>query len=212
MITGNNVDPNFLWYLRFKVNTPDGGLNWVLRMPDRDEASALAKSILIADAYKAIMPSTCEIKHCTLSKSNALKDSRIVTGALGDGMYLQSGVDPADTVYNQFDDVVKVRFEDEDGQGVTHKIGPVPDTIILAGEIPLAITSVTDMTAADPAAPVQPVTYATAFTALMLLVGKYCGRIEAKTNNPGGTYKYSKFKKAHVIGVGSKKGGRVFVK
>ena len=212
MLIGDNVDPLFLWILRFKVNTPDGGLNWVLKMPATTEANAKAKAILISKHYRAVMPSTCEIYRATISKSNSTKDSRIVKDAIGDGMYLQSGVGPAATVYNKFDACVKVRFEDEDGSGVTFEIGPVPDTIIQGGEFPLAITSVDDMTAADPADPVQDVVYAAAFRNLMLLVGKYCGRIEAKTNVPGGTYKYSKFKTAHVIGVGRKKGGRVFVK
>lgn len=212
MNTGTNEDPNFLWIMRLKVNSPDGGFNLKLHLPHQSEADAKARAIKIADHYKYLLPSTCEIRRATISKSNVTKDSRIITAALGDGKYLQNDADPDPTVYNQADDVIKVRFEDNDGGGVTMKIGPVPDTIIVGGEIPLAIASVTDVSAADPAAIVTDVVYATAFTQFMLLVAKYCARVEAKTNLPGATYKYSLFKAAHVIGVGKKKGGRIFVK
>lgn len=212
MTTGNNVDPLFLWILRVKTNTPDGGFNLKLHLPETSEADAKTRANKIIDHYKYLIPSTAEIRRATISRSNVTKDSRILTAGLGDGKYLQNDVDPDPTVYNQADDVIKVRFEDDDGGGVTMKIGPVPDTIIVGGEIPLAIASVTDVTAADPVPIVTDVVYATAFTQFMLLVAKYCARVEAKTNNPGGTYKFSKYKNAHVIGVGKKKGGRVFVK
>lgn len=211
MATGTNADPNFLWKLRAKINTPDGGLNWMLHLANKTQAQALAAAVKIMAHYRAILPSTCEVKHCTISKSNTNKDSKIVMAAIGDGLYLQSGVDPAATTYNRFDDCLKVRFEDEAGWGVTEKIGPIPDTIIGNGEIILPIASVTDMTAADPAAPTQPVTYATAFQGLMLLIGKNCSRVKSSTNIAGGNYDYFAFEAAHVIGVGKKKGGRISV-
>lgn len=211
MASGNNVEPNFLWTLRFKVNTPDGGLNWQLKLPNMTQTQALTAAQKIAAYYLALMPSTCEVKHCTISKSNAAKDSKIVIAAIGDGQYGQSGMSPAATVYNRFDDCIKVRMECVDGGGETIKIGPVPDTIIGGGEILLPIASVTDMTTADPIAPVQPITYATGFAALILLIGKYAGRVKSKTNIPGGTYDFFAFEAAHVLGVGKKKGGRISV-
>lgn len=212
MTPGNHTGAESLWKLRFKVNTPDGGYNLMLHLPNMVEADAKAAAIKIAEYYRYLIPSTCEIKRCTISKSNTTKDSRIVKDAIGDGRYLNVVLtDP--TVYNKSDDCIKVRFEDLDGSGITLEIGPVPDTIITGGEIPLAISSVEDMTAADPTSPiVTDLVYATAFQGLMLLIGKNCARVQASTNNPGGTYQYSKFKTAHVLGVGRKKGGRIFVK
>jgi len=212
MTGGTNVTPNFLWKLRFKINTPDGSLNFVLHLADMTEAAAKAAALKIAEYYRYLIPSTCEIKRCTISKSNTTKDSQIITGAIGDGRYLNV-VLTTPTVYNQATDTIKVRFEDNDGSGLTLQIGPVPDTIITGGEIPLPISSVTDMSAADPTSPiVTDVVYATAFNGLMLLIGKYCARVKSSTNNPGGTYEYSKFKAAHVIGVGKKKSGKILVR
>lgn len=211
MTGGTNVDPNFLWYVRFKINTPNGGFNLKLSMPNTTEINALLQGNKIADHYKYLIPSTCEIIRATISKSNTAKDSRILKAALGDGKYLQNGVAPPATTYNLASDTIKVRFEDEDGSGVTMKLGPVPDTIIGNGEVILPIASVTDMTAPDPVPIITDVVYATAFAQFMLLIGKYCARVEAKTNNPGGAYNFSKFKAAHVIGVGKKKGGRILV-
>lgn len=214
MITGANGPDNFLWKLRIKINTPDGGLNFLCHLPDMSLVLAKAAALKICIAYKALVPSTCEIKRATISKSNTNKDSKLLKNVIGDGLYGGIAADPpvVPTVYNRYTDCIKVRFEDTDGGGVTMKIAPVPDTIILGGGIPLPIDSVEDMTVADPAAPVQPVLYSTAFKNLMILIGKNCCRVEAKTNIPGGSYKYAKFDTAHVLGVGGKKGGLVSVK
>lgn len=211
MAAGDNAGPNYLFTMRTKVNTPDGGLNWNLKFANMTIAQALVAANKIMAYYINLLPSTCEIVHCTLSQSNTTKDSKIVRGALGQGLYLQSGMSPAATTYNRFDDVIKVRFECVDGGGVTEKIGPVPDTIIGNGEVILPIADVTDMTVADPIAPVQPLTYATGFAAMMLLIGKNCSRVVAKNNIPGGTYNYFAFSAAYAIGTGKKKGGRVLL-
>lgn len=212
MAQGNNNGDAKLFKLRVKINTPDGGLNWVLHLANTTEADALTRAEAIVTRYKAILPSTCEIKHCTISRSNTHKDSRIIKGVLGDGLYGQGGVDPDPTTYNKFDDVLLVRMEDEEGQGITLKIGPVPDTIISNGEVIDPIDSVTDMAPAVAAAGAQPVTYKTEFKNLMHLIGKYCHRVKAATNNPGGLYEYFAFQRAHVVGVSKKKGGRIFVR
>lgn len=212
MAGGTNTSPNFLWRLRYKINTPDGGLNFALQIAEQAEAAAIAAAIDISGRLKALMPSTCEIFACTISKSNRKRDSRIIPGAIGDGLYLQSGMAPTATVYNRFDDCINVRFEDADGGGVTMKIGPVPDTIIEGGDIKLPITGVTDGTLAPAVLGAQPITYATEFTQLMQAICKYCHHVETKNNLPGGTYTYFAFTKANVKRVGKKKGGRVFTK
>lgn len=214
MITGHSGPDNYLWKLRFKVNTPDGGSNLLLHLPDMTLVAAKAAALKIGIAYKALIPSTCELRRSTISKSNTKKDSKLLKSLRGDGLYGGIAADPpvVPTVYNNAENCIKTRFEDVDGGGVTLNIGPVPDAIITAGDIPLPIASVEDMTVADPAAPVQPVLYSTAFAALMLLIGKYCCRVESKTNVPGGDYLYARFESAHVLGVGKKKLGRIFVK
>lgn len=212
MLTGTNVGPTYLWYLRFKINTPDGGLNWKIPLIDLSEADAKSAAVKIALRLLGIMPSTCEIYAATISKSNTTKDSKLVPGALGDGIYLQNGTPPVPSVYNRFDDALLIRFEDTDGGGVSMAIAPVPDTIIVAGQVPVAIAPVTDMTAALAADPTNASVYHTTMEDLMLAVGKYSGRVKASTNIPGGNYSYARYNAAFFKRVTKKKGGRVFTK
>lgn len=212
MAIGTNTSPAFLWKLRFKINTPDGGLNFSLALAEKLEAPAIAAAVDIANRVRALMPSTCSIWACTISKSNTKKDSRIIPGVLGDGLYLQNGVGPAATVYNKFDDALLVRFEDDDGAGVSMKFGPIPDTIIGGGDVILPITGVTDGAVAPAALGAQPITFATEFTQLMQSIAKNCVHLQTKGNVPGGNYTYYTFKTANVKRVTRKKGGRVFVK
>ncbi len=212
MATGTNVSPLFLWKLRFKVNTPDGGLNMLLQMAEISEATALTQAADIAARYRAIMPSTCAIYSATLSKSNTKKDSRIVTAAIGAGLYGQGGVDPEESTYNRFDDACLMRFEDADGGGITLKIGPVPDDFIEAGDPAAAVASVIDMSAALAVTAVQPVVYQTELKNLAHAIGKYCHHVESANNIPGGTYTYFPWVRAHFKRIGEKKGGRVFTK
>lgn len=210
---GLNVSPNFLWKLRFKVNTPDGGLNWMLHIAEKTFAQANTVAEDIASRYRSLMPETCEIYHCTLSKDNPKKDSRIVKAAIGDGLYHADVEDPEfDSTYNRFDDVLLIRFENEDGWGITHKFGPVPDGIIVAGEMPLAPVSVTDIAPAVAAQAAQPVTYATELTKLMHAIAKNTHHVQTAGHTPGEGYTYYNFERAHFIRTGKKKGGRVFTK
>lgn len=212
MTDGNNAGPTFLWNVRYKINSPDGGLNFKLAIPDKTEVNARAIAVDIGLRLRSIMPSTCEIFSASMSKSNTKKDGKLLPNVIGDGQYGQSGATPAPTTYNRYDDCINVRAEDGDGQWVIVKIGPVPDTIISGGDIVIPIAAVLDTAGPLPAIPVQPVTYNTEFTNLMLAIAKGCARVESKTNMPGGTYKFALFNAMHVIKVGKKKGGRIFKK
>lgn len=212
MPNGTNISPNFLWRVRFKINTPDCGQNFLLQIAEKTEAVAIAAVVDIAARLRALMPSTCEIYSCTISKSNTKRDSRIVPGAIGPGLYLQSGVSPAATVYNQATDCFLIRFEDDDGGGVSLKIGPIPDTEILNGDAVHVPVGVTDGTIAPAVLAAQPITYATEFTQLMQSIAKNCHLVQTKANVPGGAYTYTVFKTANFKKVAKKKGGRVFVK
>jgi hypothetical protein len=209
---GTNTSPNFLWKVRFKINTPDAGLNFLLQIAEQTEAAAITAVTDIAGRLRALMPSTCEIFACTISKSNTRRDSRMIPGAIGPGLYLQSGVSPAATVYNQATDVFLIRFEDADGSGVSMKIGPIPDTEISAGDAAHVPAAVTDGSAAPAALGAQPITFATEFTQLMQAICKYTHHVETKNNAPGGNYTFSAYTKANFKRVAKKKGGRVFVK
>lgn len=212
MPQGLNQAPNYLWKLRFKVNTPDGGLNWMLHIAEKPYATAQAIAEDIASRYRALMPETCEIYHCTLSRDNPKKDSRIVKAALGDGLYHFEEVTPNISTYNRFDDVLLIRFENEDGWGISHKFGPVPDGIIVAGEVPLPPVSVTDIAPAVAAQAAQPVVYATELTKLMHKIAKDTHHVQTKDHIPGETYVYYNFERAHFVRAAKKKGGRVFTK
>jgi len=212
MPAGLNQAPNHLWKLRFKVNTPDGGLNWMLHIAEKTFADAHTIAVDIASRYRALMPETCEVYHCTLSRDNPKKDSRIVTAGLGDGLYHFEEVVENVSTYNRFDDVLLVRFENQDGWGITHKIGPVPDGIIIAGEVPLPPASVTDIAPAVAAQVAQPIVYATEFTKLMHAIAKNTHHLQTAEHTPGEGYIYFNFERAHFIRAGKKKGGRVFTK
>lgn len=202
--------PLYLWSLKIKINTPDGGLNTKFHICNKTDTDAIVVANDICARLKILMPSTTEIFGAVISKSNTARDSRILPDAIGDGSYLQTGVDPAATTYNRYDDCISVRFEDEDGDGVTMKLGPIPDTIIGGGSIILPIAAVTDVTVAAAALTAGGAPYATEFTKLMLTIARGCGHVKAKTNVPGGGYDFAIFKRAYVLGVGKKKGGRTF--
>lgn len=212
MATGTNTTPSFLWKARFKINTPDGGINFTLHMAETIEADAKTRAADIANRLKSIMPSTCELYACTISKDDTKKDSRLIPNVIGPGLYGIVDDTSDETVYNRFNDAILVRFENVDGGGTTMKICPIPDSIIANGSIVLPISAVTDFAPAVAAGAAQPVTYATEFTKLMHAIGKYCHHVKVANHVPGGTYTYFPFSSAVVKRVGGKKGARVFVK
>lgn len=211
MATGSGDGADLLWKLRVKVNTPDGGLNWSLHAKGV-EATVRTNFADIVNRYKSLLVSTSEIYSAIMSKDNHKKDSRIITGVVGPGLYGQSGSAPLETVYNKCDDAILCRFENEDGGGTSLAIGPVPDTIIKNQEIELPISGITDLTPAVAASAAQPVTYATEFTKLLHAIGKNCIHLQTKDHVVGGAYTWFAFVAAHVKRVTRKKTGRVFTK
>lgn len=213
MAIGANLDAAPLWKLRVKINTPDGGLNWSLHMAETAEASARSIAGDVCNRLRAIMPSVCEIFAATISKDNTKKDSRSLPEAIGPGLYGQGGVSPPASTYNRFDDSILVRLENDDGGQVACKIAPVPDAIIVAGDIADPITNVSGIpVGVVPATAAQPVVYKTEFNNLMATIVKYCHHVSTKNHVPGGAYTYFPFKNAIVQRVAKKKGGRVSTK
>lgn len=212
MSVGTNTAPNVLWKGRYKINTPDGGLNFSLHIAEQPAAVALAAFSDIAERLIALMPSTCEIFAAVMSMDNTSKDGQIIADAIGEGKYLQNGATPPATLYNKFDDAILCRFENTNGSGVTLKIAPVPDTIIGGGQILIPILPVTDATVVPTVLPVQPIVYDVEFTQLMQSIAKNCHHVSTKNHTPGGNYTYYAFSKAYAIRVGRKKGARVFTK
>lgn len=212
MTDGSNTPPNYLWKVRFKINAPDGGLNFMVQMAEVVEATAITNATDIAARLRAILPSVCDIYSATISKSNSQKDSRMLPDAIGPGEFGQGGVDPVASTYNQFTDAVLMRFEDADGGFVPMKIGPVPDTFIVAGGPSNPVLSLSDPSIAVPATAVQPVTYQTELKNLCHAIAKYCHHVQSKNNIPGGAYKFTTFTKVHFKRISKKRGGRVFTK
>lgn len=213
MAVGTNTTPNFLWKLRVKINTPDGGLNFSLHRAESNEADARAAFLDICNRLRAIMPSTCEIFMATMSKDNTKKDSRLIPEAIGDGLYGQGGVDPDPTTYNRFDDAFLLRFENAEGGEVPLKLAPIPDLEIVAGEAAHIPDSVVGTPAgALPAIGAQPVTFKTELENLMKAITKNCHHVVTKNHTPGGNYTYFAFENAHFLRVAKKKGGRVSTK
>lgn len=213
MANGTNTAPNFLWKIFFKINTARKGFNIAFHMAETPEATARAAAIDLSARMLAIMPSTAAIFFAAMSKDDPAKDSRIIPEAQGVGLYLQNGVSPAATPQDSSNTCINIRFENNNGGGVTRQYLPIPDTIITNDTVVLPITPVVGRPGALPAAPVaQPVTYATEFNKLMQAIVFNFHHVQTRGHVPGGNYTYYPFQNAYVLGVSAKKGGRVFTR
>lgn len=205
-----------LWHLFLKINSDFGGLNFKLHFIGANLAAVRANAERIATRYRWIMPTGGEIVHAHLSKDDSDQDSRQLPAACGPGLYGSNAQPtPVVTKFNRYTDCALVRFEDSTGGGVTRKIGPIPDTVVSAQVLTLAVSSVVgDVKPTTPVtvpgvAYVADTSWAAEFTSLITDIAANCVNVKAG-HDPGGVFQYADLWNALVSEqVGGKKGARV---
>src|SRR5436190_10921073 len=107
--------PQPLWHLNFKINHGRRGLNMKFHIAGGVEGDVKTKAIDIATRLRWIMPTSAEIAFASISKDNTTKDSRLIPGALGNGLSPEAAETPAESVPDLPTTCLLIRFEHEDG-------------------------------------------------------------------------------------------------
>lgn len=198
-----------LWHLNYKINTPTRGFNFKVHVPNVDEAAAIVIAARLGLRLLYLMPSVCEIFYATATKDDHDQDSRRVPGALGNGLYLQTGSSPAATKPDNSRSAVLCRFEHSAGGGVNMKIAPIPDTVCTDDTLTTIPASVVGAPVGALAAPGAGADFFVEFTNLMKDITQNCKAIKSG-HPPGGAFKYANFVNAYYTRLTVKKGGRIF--
>jgi hypothetical protein len=199
-----------LWHVNFKINHGRRGLNSKFHIAGGVEADVKVKAINIATRLRWIMPTSAEIAFASISKDNTKKDSRLIPGALGNGLSPEAAETPASSVPDLATTCLLIRMEHEDGGEVTRKIGPILDVFVEDAEAVAAITDVVGVPVADPAASAAGDTYQQRVNKLMQVLVRETAHV-VSGHAPGGVYQTFAWQNAYFMRVGQKKGGRVFV-
>lgn len=211
MAQGTNTDPNFLWHGNVKINTDTMGFNFKFHVAEKPEADAKIALLKLAALQLLLMPGNSEIVYATVSKDNTAKDSRAVRGALGVGAYVTAaGPPPVPALYNRPDDALLIRFEHLGGGSVTRKIGPLPDTLVVGGNMSITIADVDAPVVAAPAEAAPGDAWEVLCNKFMKAFMFYTQHLQSG-HQPGTGYTYFPWTAAYVLRVGRKKGGRVLV-
>ena len=199
-----------LWKMTLKINTDDRGFTESFYLADKTEADAKTGALDIAGRIKGVLPTDAEIFLATLSKDGPSRDGLFLHTALGAGTYGTLLAVPAPSFVDQARTHLYLRMENSLNQPVTRKMGPVPDLIVTAGDVTASIPSVVGAVLAAPAVDVATDVYADRFEKLIKSIMFYTCHLKAG-HTPGGGYTYETWKNAHVVRVGQKKGGHVFI-
>lgn len=198
-----------LWHMNYKINTPVRGFNFKLHVPNLDEAAVLTISARIGQRLLYLMPSVCEIFYATITKDDTDQDSRRVPGALGGGLYGQTGSSPAATKPDNSRSAILCRFEHSAGGGVNMKFAPIPDTVVTDDSLTTIPTSVVGTPVGAIGAPGTGADFFAEFNLLMKDITQNCKAIKSG-HPPGGAFKYANFVNAYYTRLSVKKGGRIF--
>lgn len=208
-------DAGTLWHLNMKINTDFCSFTTKWHMKGAALVDVRAKAVALCTRWKWIMPPSCSIEHATLNKDDHDQDSRQLSEVFGPGLFGSNKAGGAQiTKFNRATDHLLVRFEHAAGNGVTRKIGPVPDEVVsqqqIVGTVPPQNTDTT------PIAPVTaPGIVYVADTTWIVEMGnliQYIGfaTIAVKAGHPpGGAYKFAPWLNCLPANVGGKKGARL---
>lgn len=198
-----------LWHINFKINTPVKGFQQKFHVPNVNEAAAMAIAVRLGLRLRYLMPSVCEMFYGTLTKDDHDQDSRRIVGAIGQGLYGQTGSSPAATKPDNSRSAVLCRFEHSAGSGVNMKFCPLPDAVVTddsLNTIPDSVVGVPVGAIDDPGAGLD---WYVEFTNLMKDIVLSCKAIKSG-HAPGGAFKYADFLNAYYTRLSVKKGGRIF--
>lgn len=196
-----------LWKLNFKINTEHRGFNLGFHIAEKNEADAKAAGIKIAKHLKGVLPTSAAIVFATVSKDNAVKDSRFIRDALGEGQFILAG--PVNTTYDFSQTSLLVRLEHAGGSLVPMKLGPLPDTVVTDEAIVDALDDVADFSGPEPADPAVFTVWADNYKSLMQVIIMRTAFVKAD-HLPGLAYTWFAWTSAFPIRIARKKGGRVF--
>lgn len=199
-----------LFKINFKINTEDHGFNESWHVQGGDVAAARTKAIAIATARRRIMPADCEIAYATMSKDDSKRDSKFIPEARGAGLIIGTGVSPPPTTVNDDKTAVKIRFENDGGGSETRLLVGVPDGEVTSNALVNLPTDVTATFAAADPAEGDLTLFALQLTNFMKIITKHAINVRAG-HAPGAVYTWWPYTAAYYVGIGKKKGGKIFI-
>jgi len=202
-------DPGTLFHLNLKVNTEFRGFPYKFHLKGADYAAVMPGAIAIANQMKGWMPTDTEIIYATVTRDNSDRDSKFVRGALGSGVFAQTGTPPPAEVFDNPRSALLTRFETDSGLSLSRKFSTLPDEVLTDGSLVADIPDITATPLAAPAAVAATDTFAQAFNKFLQAVAFYSVFVKAG-HAPGGVYRWEKFSGVFVLRQSAKKGGRVF--
>lgn len=202
-------DTGDLWHINYKINTDFRGFNFKLHVRGVNEAACRALAIRLGNRMLWVLPASAEIIMATINKDDSDRDSRIVPDVFGSGKYVDPGVSPPPSVFDNSRTCLNFRLEHSAGSGITRKWAPLPDLPVSGQALTTAIAGMQGIVAAPVTAPGAAASW---FLEMSNLIQDIAFSTQAiKTGHPpGGAFKYATFVNAYVMGVSVKRGARVF--
>ncbi|MBV9075165.1 MAG: hypothetical protein JOZ10_16185 [Acidobacteria bacterium] len=198
-----------LFHANYKINTPEKGFNMKFHIQGADYATVMPKAVSLSEYIRNVMPADASIFYATVTNDDNRRDSRFLRGALGPGLVAAVVGPPAvPSVYDMPQTAMLVRLENTEGDAVTRKINPIPDSVISDALAGGAITDVTGTPGSVAAAGSGGDWYAN-FNLLMKAICYYTVFVKSG-HAPGGAFQYAPWLNAYYLRPGIKKGGRVF--
>lgn len=205
-----NVSNLALWHLNYKINTDGPGLQIGFKVAEAVEADAKVVALKIGAHIKAMLTTDCEIFYATMSRDDHKRDSRYLPGACGVGTF-EPADDPTPAgLYDEARTAMLFRLEDSDGNEVTMKHAPMPDSQVAGGKFANLITAVTGVPGALPADPAPGDAFAAIANNFFKTLVKGTHHVVGG-HAPGGVYTYHSWLNCYAMRIGKKKGGRAFV-
>lgn len=197
-----------LWHLHFKINTDERSFQCGFHVAQSTQANAKAVGLKLATFIKALLTTDCEIFYASMSRDDHARDSRYLQAGIGIGTFEAAATPPGLVNYSR--DCQLFKLEDADGNAVTMKFAPMPDSQVVGGKFKVVPTAVVGTPVALPADPAPGDAYE-------LIANGFYKAITFGTHHvkvghaPGGVYSYQTWLNCYPLRIGSKKGGRVFI-
>lgn len=201
---------NTLWTALWKINAANKGYQFKVNIAGVDEATAVANADDLAARILALFPEDAEVMFATLSNNNSARDAAFLRNALGSGEYITAvGPPPVGAKFNDGSTGIQIRMETPDRQSVQRIFNPLPDTVVTDALIQGSVADVLSLPVAVDAPGAAATWYVEMANFMKALVMKT--HYVKSGHAPGGVYLYSAWRRAFLIRVTKKKGGRAFI-
>jgi hypothetical protein len=199
-----------LFHVNFKINTAERGFNMKYHMNGTNYAAVMANAVALSGYLKKILPSDAAVFYATVTRDDSKRDSKFLRDALGQGEYITSaGPPPVPSLYDMPQTAVLVRLENTEGDSISRKINPIPDTVITDALVGGSVADVVTTLSAPSGAAGSGATWYLNFNLFMQAMVAYTIWVRAN-HSPGGDFTYAAWNAAFVLRTAVKKGGRVF--